>query len=1746
MLIPNSGWRNTTAFAIGLIALLGLSTGKSFSNSPPTPILISQTPLSVSIPAHPQIVFAIANSQSMDGDLSGAIMTGSGTLGGPVATGLAPSSSPANYSVPMGFTPPVNPGSSGQAPYTVNVSGTFVDNSASRLNVAKAGISAILNSFMEYADFALEDYQTSDLGEYSTWAYYMSQDVNGFTFSSAGGTGTAANPCYGADVTQLDAYSQSCAALLANFGAASGIIADPYMNVGATSDDPLINDVVYAQGNYQPPVCADGLPSAPDPYTTFSLSNYEAGSVIEYYGALWGMSGYTYACAPGMQPTNAGYVPYSGQIMYAMRGFGYDALTQSAVTGNLIVPMQTSGNTPTPATVQTAIAAFTPYLQPETADPSTSEVKAVAEQSPIAGLVAEAQQYLSSSTPPTSSNNCLPTQYIVLVTDGLPTKALDGTNWPPLGSAAATGYGLTAGPPDGNGVFATNDLAVQNAADQIKAAAAVGIKTYVIGLGAGVDPANNPYAAATLKYLAFRGNTGSNYFAATSPADLTADMQVILANILAATRSSASATVNTTALTSTSMAFQPSFDTSDVDQDWTGDIKAYPIDGSGQIETTPSWSAQAQLDAKASGSGWSHRIIATWDPAIGRAIPFEWNPNPNHGIAINTQLGMELETNTADPNGQDALDYLRGDASHTASQSGPFRNRTHILGDIVDSSPVYVGAAVGPYQSASYYAFEVAHNNRAPVLYVGSNDGMLHAFDATSGNATSGQELFAYVPNGVFANLINLTNPYYNEEHQFFADGSPEVADVQFSTGDWHTLLVSGEHAGGSTIFALDVSDPENIHTENDLASNVKWEFSDPANLGLTYSNPVIAQTAYGASANQLGFTVFFGNGYNSASETPYLYALDPETGASLPGTPIDLCAKATNLPANACNSSLPNGLSNVNVISAVGGVGAPATTVYAGDLQGNVWRVDIHNANPNSWGVTLLFKATDVAGNTQPITTTPAVSLNPDFPRVPGTMVYVGTGQLLGTTDLSSTQIQTMYGVYDSGSNSTSLVRSDLQPQILSECSMSTCPPGYVLRFVSGGQISLPTQNGWRVDFDVLSGGVQTDVGERIVSDPRIIGGAVTVISVKPVPYGSSTTSTITPGNQSHANLARSVQPSTPQPNSRRTLATLDSVGYLTLGPPLAATTQFDSSRTQFALDGVYHPAQSKTRLWSIGFGTSPPPTLSSIAVTPPNPTVTEGQTEEFTATGTYSDGSMRDLTSQVTWFSSTTSVATIVSSGLASSSTTTSGSTQITASLGGISGYTTLNVNAPPQPPPTPTLESITVQPPDPTISVGQTQQFTAIGTYSDGSTLNITNQVSWSSSSGGIASIGAGGLATGVAAGTTTITATLSTISGDTMLTVTPYVPPVAPTLTSLVVTPATASIYVGGTQQFTATAYYSDNSSQNVTSSATWISSSPGIATVSAGGLATGGAVGTTTITATYGGAQGSGNLNVNAPPTLMSISVTPANALINVGSTQQYTATGHYSDNSTRVLTTTSVWSSNTTAVATITAGGGLATGVVAGMATITATYGGVSGSATLTVQNPPLPPTLLTISVAPLDPTIDVMQTQTFIATGHYSDGSTAPLTSVASWSSSNTSIATIASNIATGVATGTSTITATYAGVSGGTTLAVIATPPPPPPPVCPGGDVSYLMEFNFAGGAFSVPVFNYTGTNAPTSAIIPANGMLLGGSYAAGPVYNSYGAGTYGQGGDIGWITLGTTETRAYWQMGFHQQRYSWREIR
>ena len=251
---------------------------------------------------------------------------------------------------------------------------------------------------------------------------------------------------------------------------------------------------------------------------------------------------------------------------------------------------------------------------------------------------------------------------------------------------------------------------------------------------------------------------------------------------------------------------------------------------------------------------------------------------------------------------------------------------------------------------------------------------------------------------------------------------------------------------------------------------------------------------------------------------------------------------------------------------------------------------------------------------------------------------------------------------------------------------------------------------------------------------------------------------------------------------------------------------------------------------------------TLSSVAITPASPTLGGvGSTQQFVAVGTYSDGSTANITSQVTWGSSNSAVATISKAGLATGVAV--GNSNITATMSGItSPPVTLTVI-------TPTLSSVDITPASPSnLAAGFSQNFRVIGTYSDGSTADITAQATWNSSNTAVATISSTGTVTGVASGTVNITASMSgIISPPVSLTV------VAPIITSLAVTPVSpANLGVGSTQQFIATANYSDGSTANLTAQVSWASSNAAYASISATGLATGEAEGNTNITATLSG------------------------------------------------------------------------------------------------------------------------------------------------------------------------------------------------------------------------------------------------------------------------------------------------------
>jgi hypothetical protein len=441
---------------------------------------------------------------------------------------------------------------------------------------------------------------------------------------------------------------------------------------------------------------------------------------------------------------------------------------------------------------------------------------------------------------------------------------------------------------------------------------------------------------------------------------------------------------------------------------------------------------------------------------------------------------------------------------------------------------------------------------------------------------------------------------------------------------------------------------------------------------------------------------------------------------------------------------------------------------------------------------------------------------------------------------------------------------------------------------------------------------------------------------------------------------------------------------------------------------------------------GTPTTPTIVSIAVAPAAPSIAPGATQQFTATATYSNSTMTDVSATAVWASSVTGTATISAAGLATALA--GGTTTISATSAGVMGSTTLTVTSPTVTPPT--LTSIVLSPAAPSIMVGATQAFVVTGKYSDASMKDLTTMSTFTSGTPATATISAAGVATGVAAGTTVITATSGGMSATAALAVT------APAvLMTIVVTPTNPAIAVGTTQQLTATGNYNDGSKKDLSATATWASATPAKVTVSPAGLATAVAPGTSIITATSGTVMGTTTVTVNGA-TLMSIAVTPAAPSIAAGTTKQFTATGTFKDaanvTTTQDLTAAVTWASATVATATISAAG-LATGKAMGTTVISATSGTIVGMLTLTVTKADL------VSIAVTTPTASIAKgtKATFIATGTFTDATTQDLSSTVTWASATPATATISGvagsiGVATSLEVGTTVISAKQTNAAG------------------------------------------------------------------------------------------------------------------
>ncbi|WP_296178865.1 pilus assembly protein [Pseudomonas sp. UBA1879] len=582
--------------------------------------------------------------------------------------------------------------------------------------------------------------------------------------------------------------------------------------------------------------------------------------------------------------------------------------------------------------------------------------------------------------------------------------------------------------------------------------------------------------------------TPDNYFLVSSASTLKAQLQAAFSQILQKNTSvapPAAVPPPNSASTSTST-YTDSFNVTLWSGDLTKSTETYDTTGTSKTATV-NWNASENLPAP------DRRTIKIANAAGNGLVDFTYSNLASRSFAgTNWQYSSSNQTGLT----SDQVSFLRG--VRTLEGSGNWRRRLTPLGDIVNSQPVVVDSAtfltsMGDFLSGAtkYAAFQTKASGRRSQVYVGANDGMLHGF-----NTSTGAETFAFIPSAVVSGLSVLTNKTYNTDsslHRFYVDGTPVVSDVYFSSdNEWHTVLVGTLGGGGKEVFALDVTDPDNV--------KLLWEFTSQTDtdLGYTYSTPYISKLHTG------DWGVIFGSGYNGNNGNASLFILNAETGASI-----------AKLTTPASNPKVDNGLSSPVILDA--NSDGIADYAYAGDLLGNLWRFDLikpgsltdpavaSNYKVSFAGKPLFTASAPTAGAAaQSITAPPVVWPHPSGT---GTLIIFGTGRYFTSADKTSTDLQSLYGIWDpltAGQTATApagttaqaaLSRSNLQAQTMSTANGSI---GSVsgFRTISTNGVDWTTKYGWYLD---LRSGT-TATGERMVDLLDIQGSVLFVATRTPI----------------------------------------------------------------------------------------------------------------------------------------------------------------------------------------------------------------------------------------------------------------------------------------------------------------------------------------------------------------------------------------------------------------------------------------------------------------------------------------------------------------------------------------------------------------------------------------------------------------------------------------------------------------------
>ncbi|KRG43357.1 fimbrial protein [Stenotrophomonas panacihumi] len=623
------------------------------------------------------------------------------------------------------------------------------------------------------------------------------------------------------------------------------------------------------------------------------------------------------------------------------------------------------------------------------------------------------------------------------------------------------------------------------------------VRTFSVGTTAGATLLKDPlwYAA---KYGNDQGVTvdadgdPTNYFLVTNPLYLREQLTKAFDAIGTSSGFSGSTAVVGARVNASSFLVVPSYASLNDGKDWVGDVTAYSVSSSGGFGTKL-WSVAGRLPTTSTAVNDRKVYTAIADVNAAnrddnvrefRATELAVDPDHTSNAEMFNRLGYtegEISANFGSVTPNQLVAYLRGDRSMEGAvlNSTPFRTRSSIMGDIINSSPVVAtkranygwAGASGLSQDArtAYTAFVKAKSgtDAREYVYVGANDGMLHAFN------DQGDEQFAYVPNGVLGNMAYLANRAY--QHRYYVDGKLTLGDALVD-GNWKTVLVGGLGAGGRSVYGLDISNPSEFDE-----SNVMWEVTSTTqpDLGYVMGKPVVVPLQNGR------WVALFGNGYNSTNGRAGLFVVDIATGAVVKKIMVDDGIVGSETAAGLSELGY-NGMGSISAVDT--NYDGLVDTVYGGDLHGNMWKFDLSADDEANWGTSYqdglgnakpLFIARDPSGNRQPITGGIEIAVGPGT----GYMVYFGTGRYFAVGDNGTKDVSSLYAVWDNGT-AVDNSRAALVQQTLS--AGSNGDPS--TRTGSRNSVNYYTHRGWYMDLIV-----GTDAqGERMIAQPQISEGSI------------------------------------------------------------------------------------------------------------------------------------------------------------------------------------------------------------------------------------------------------------------------------------------------------------------------------------------------------------------------------------------------------------------------------------------------------------------------------------------------------------------------------------------------------------------------------------------------------------------------------------------------------------------------------